>query len=76
MSKEDSKTRIIEAAKKLFAEQGYQKTTISEIAKVAGLSDAAIYEYFEGKEDLLLTIPHVWVKEAVKELESQLFGIQ
>lgn len=72
----DTRTRIIEAAKQLFAEQGFQKATISEIAKVAGLSDAAIYEYFQGKEDLLLSLPDLWVKEAIEELESQLFGIK
>ena len=73
--KEETKARIIEAAKRLFAEQGYQRTTISDISKIVGLSDSAIYEYFQGKEDLLLTIPDVWVMKAVEELEEQLFGI-
>lgn len=75
ISKENTQTRIIRAATKLFGEQGYQKTTIAEISKIAGLSDAAIYEYFQGKEDLLLTIPDVWVTKAIQELEEQLFGI-
>lgn len=75
ISKENTQTRIIMAATKLFAEQGYQKATIAEISKIAGLSDAAIYEYFQGKEDLLLTIPDVWVTNAIQELEEQLFGI-
>jgi TetR/AcrR family fatty acid metabolism transcriptional regulator len=73
---ENTKTRIVKAATKLFAEQGYQKATIAEISNLAGLSDAALYEYFQGKEDLLLTIPDMWVTEAITELEEQLFGIQ
>jgi TetR/AcrR family fatty acid metabolism transcriptional regulator len=73
---ESAKTRIVKAATKLFAEQGYQKATIAEISKLAGLSEAALYEYFQGKEDLLLTIPEVWVDEAIDEVEEQIFGIK
>jgi TetR/AcrR family fatty acid metabolism transcriptional regulator len=60
----------------LFSEQGYQKTTIVDISKQAGLSEAALYEYFQGKEDLLLTIPDLWVSELLRDLDEQLFGIQ
>ena len=75
-SKENTRVRIINSAKKLFAEQGYQKTTIVDISKQAGLSEAALYEYFQGKEDLLLTIPDLWVSELLKDLDEQLFGIR
>jgi TetR/AcrR family transcriptional regulator, fatty acid metabolism regulator protein len=75
-SKETTRERIINSAKKLFAEQGYQKTTIVDISRQAGLSDAALYEYFQGKEDLLLTIPDLWVSELLRDLEDQLFGIK
>ena len=75
-SKENTRVRIINSAKKLFAEQGYQKTTIVDISKQAGLSEAALYEYFQGKEDLLLTIPDLWVSELLKDLDEQLFGVQ
>ncbi len=75
-SKENTRARIINSAKKLFAEQGYQKTTIVDISKQAGLSEAALYEYFQGKEDLLLTIPDLWVSELLQDLDEQLFGIQ
>jgi len=73
---EDARARIIDAARTLFAEQGYQQTTIAEIAKMVGLSEGSIYEHFRGKEDLLLTIPDVWVTNAIEELELQLLGIQ
>ena len=74
--KENTRIRIIQAAKKLFAEQGYQKATIADIAKRAGLSEPTIYEYFQGKEELLLTIPDLWAKKHITELEEQLFGIK
>lgn len=75
-SKENTALRIIDAATRLFAEQGYQQTTISEIAKVVGLAEGSIYDHFRGKEELLLTIPDVWVTKAIEELEVQLLGIE
>ena len=73
---QNTRTRIIKVATKLFAEQGYQQTTIAEIAKEVGLAEGSIYEHFRGKEDLLLTIPDVWVTNAIEELKLQLFGIE
>jgi len=75
-TKEDTKTRIIDSAKKLFAEQGYLKTTVVDISKQAGLSEAALYEYFQGKEDLLLAIPDLWVSDLLTDVQGQLFGIK
>ena len=75
-SKEHTRARIINSAKKLFADQGYQKTTIVDISRQAGLSEAALYEYFQGKEDLLLMIPDLWVSELVRDLDEQLFGVK
>jgi TetR/AcrR family fatty acid metabolism transcriptional regulator len=40
------------------------------------LSEAALYEYFQGKEDLLLMIPDLWVSELLQDLDEQLFGIK
>ena len=76
ITKEHTRDRIINSAKKLFAEQGYQKTTIVDISRRAGLSEAALYEYFQGKEALLLMIPDLWVSELVQDLDEQLFGVK
>ncbi len=73
---QDTRSRILAAATNVFAEHGYQKATMSEISRLAGLSEAAIYEYFQGKEDLLLTIPNEWVSKAIIDLEEHLFGIK
>jgi TetR/AcrR family fatty acid metabolism transcriptional regulator len=74
--RESTRARIINSAKRLFADQGYQKTTILDISKQAGLSEAALYEYFQGKEDLLLTIPGLWVSELLQDIDEQLFGVK
>ncbi len=55
--KTDKAQAILNAALKVFAEKGFSKTKISEIAELAGVADGTVYEYFESKEDLLLSIP-------------------
>lgn len=72
----DTRMQIIEAAKELFAEKGFIQTTVSDISKCIGLSEAALYEYFKGKEDLLLEIPRLWVSDLLEDLENHLFGIE
>jgi TetR/AcrR family transcriptional regulator, fatty acid metabolism regulator protein len=49
--------QILKAAEKIFAEKGFHETTVSDIAKGAGLSEPTLYEYFSSKEDILFTIP-------------------
>ncbi len=48
--------RILDAAVKVFARQGYYQSTISQIAKKAGVADGTIYLYFANKDDILVQI--------------------
>jgi AcrR family transcriptional regulator len=48
-----SRDLILEAALELFAHQGFHGTTISQIARNAGISKGLMYNYFTSKEDLL-----------------------
>ena len=50
------KDKIIHAALKLFAENGYAETPVSKIAKEAGVSKSLTYTHFENKEDLLKAV--------------------
>jgi len=45
--------RILEAAIKVFAEQGFHNSTISQVAREAGVADGTIYLYFKNKTDIL-----------------------
>jgi AcrR family transcriptional regulator len=54
--KEAAKTKIIEAARKVFTQKGYHDTTMDDIAKEIGVSKGALYSYFKSKEDLLQEI--------------------
>jgi len=49
----DKYHQILNAAIKVFAEQGYHKATISQVAKAAGVADGTIYIYFKNKADIL-----------------------
>ena len=51
--KDEAKNRIIQLASELFVEQGYKKTTMTDIAKKLGVSKGAIYQYFSSKQELL-----------------------
>lgn len=66
-----TRTRLLEAAMRLFAERGYERTTVGEVEREAGLAprSGALYQYFPGKEALLhAALDHEL--RAVDELES------
>lgn len=50
------RAQIVTAATKLFAAQGYFRTTIKDIATLAGISQGGIYQYVSEKEDVLLLV--------------------
>jgi AcrR family transcriptional regulator len=50
----ESKAKISDTALLLFAKQGYQSTSIEQIATEAGVSKGLVYNYFDSKEDLLI----------------------
>ncbi len=53
--KEHVRTTIQKEAIRLFTENGYDTTTVEQIAEAAGVSPATIYRYYKSKEDLVVT---------------------
>jgi AcrR family transcriptional regulator len=51
-----TRERILDVALELFNEQGYDKTSLREIADRLGVTKAALYYHFERKEDILLEL--------------------
>ncbi|MEM8893204.1 MAG: TetR/AcrR family transcriptional regulator [Bacteroidota bacterium] len=51
--RDQSREKIMAAALQLFGTNGYEATSISQIAKEAGYSKGLLYNYYESKEDLL-----------------------
>jgi TetR/AcrR family fatty acid metabolism transcriptional regulator len=52
----DKRDRILKAAVKVFARNGFHATRVSEVAKAAGVADGTIYLYFKSKEELLFSL--------------------
>jgi AcrR family transcriptional regulator len=52
----ETRERILDVAQQLFIQQGYDKTSLRDIAERLGITKAALYYYFERKEDILLEL--------------------
>ncbi len=53
---QQTRARLIEAARRLFAEQGYEAASLGDVATEAGFTKGAVYANFASKEDLLLEV--------------------
>lgn len=56
MAGQESKERILAAAKELFLARGYGATTVDAICEKAGLTKGSFYHFFESKEELGLAV--------------------
>ncbi len=54
--REESRAKILHAALRLFARFGFERTSIRAISRDAGVSLGLLYNYFDGKDDLLRAI--------------------
>jgi AcrR family transcriptional regulator len=50
------KNKILECAKNIYLNEGYNNLTLRKVAKCVGISATAIYRYFDNKDDLILAI--------------------
>ncbi|MEV4318330.1 helix-turn-helix domain-containing protein [Actinocrispum sp. NPDC049592] len=55
-TRSDTRSRIQEVALELFAEQGYDKTSLREIAERLGVTKAALYYHFKTKEEIVTSL--------------------
>jgi TetR/AcrR family fatty acid metabolism transcriptional regulator len=67
--------RILRASVDVFAEHGYFNAKVTQIAKSAGVADGTIYLYFDGKEDLLITIFREYTRNYLHSLEQSLANV-
>jgi AcrR family transcriptional regulator len=69
----DTRQRILDVALELFIEQGYDGTSLRQIAERLGVTKAALYYHFASKEDLLLALHmrlHEFGKEALERMDN------
>jgi AcrR family transcriptional regulator len=61
--------QLIEAAERLFAQQGYAGTSLQELAAAVGLTRTGVYHYIRSKEDLLEYLVRGFTLETARDLE-------
>lgn len=66
----DKRQAILAAARELFASQGYEETTIAEIARAAGMAVGTVYLYFQNKHDILIDVCLTLNAEVAKVIQS------
>ena len=66
MDKGNTKREIITAALDLFSTQGFEATSISQIADAVGIRKASLYSHFENKQAILDAL----IQEVLKQYEE------
>jgi AcrR family transcriptional regulator len=72
--KQQTRETIATAALRLFAERGYDDTTLADIANAANVAPRTIFAYFESKEDILLCEENGFLSELKRRLDERPAG--
>ncbi len=74
--KNDTRERLIEAARDLFLKQGYASTGIAQILEAADAGSGSLYYFFPTKEDLLLAVLEWYKANLIPAVVQPVFGHQ
>jgi AcrR family transcriptional regulator len=67
---EETRTKIIESAIKLFSARGFNAASVDDICKEAGISKGAFYHHFESKQALFLALLDGWLEIIDNAIEA------
>ncbi|WML39917.1 TetR/AcrR family transcriptional regulator [Neobacillus sp. OS1-2] len=70
----DRKQHVIDAARQLFIDKGYQATSIQDILNYSGISKGTFYNYFSSKNELLITLFKMIYKKLDYDRSELLIG--
>jgi AcrR family transcriptional regulator len=73
---EKRRAQIVAAATDLFADRGFHRTTVKDIAKKAGISPGLVYLYVREKEDVLLLVLLEVFRAQAEDLPQALDGVE
>jgi AcrR family transcriptional regulator len=68
--KEEVRHKILDAARQLFAEEGYEKVTMRRVADAIEYSPTTIYHYFEDKDDVVRALCHADFGRLLEAMET------
>lgn len=66
-----TKARILEVAEHLFAEKGFDATSIDAISKAASINKATIYYHFKDKQEIIISLFNVIIEETDAHLMQE-----
>src|SRR5258708_7507132 len=69
--KQQTREKIAQVALALFAERGYEKTTLADIAEAADVSPRTIFAYYPGKEEILFCGESSFYEQLEQALEER-----
>jgi TetR/AcrR family fatty acid metabolism transcriptional regulator len=72
----DKRERILKAATQIFAQHGFYKSTISQIARQANVADGTIYLYFKNKDDLLICLFEEEMNKITHNMKEQVTKVE
>jgi TetR/AcrR family transcriptional regulator len=67
---DDKRNALLQVAARLFARDGFDRTSISDIAQAADVSKALLYHYYASKDALLFDIIHEHLLDLVSQVEA------
>lgn len=68
--KEKARQKIMDAAASVFAQRGYHRTSMDDVAEVLGVSKGAIYQYFKSKQQLFFEVMKIILENQKDEVMS------
>ena len=69
---EERRQQIVAGLLKVMSERGYERASVSEIAKAAGLSPGLVHYHFSGKQEILLTLVEQLAAQARQRVATRL----
>ncbi len=69
---EERRQEILDAARRVFVEKGYDNATMNDIAAAADVSAGSIYRYFENKRDLIATAANACIDKDLEVWSTEL----
>ena len=73
--REETRRRLLDAARQTFVRRGYEASSVDEIAELAGYSRGAVYSNFRDKDELYVTVLEACMAAKDAELRNAVAGI-